>query len=85
MKRTFIPYESNDPNDWGFFIKTDPDVLYSDSTPQNVEWPQMEDPDNWGVSLKSVAHPKGSWFKSLWLRLFGTRLSKKALETVEIV
>lgn len=37
-----------------------------------------------GVSLTSIAHPRGSWWSWLKFKLFAPRLDDAALETMEI-
>ena len=37
-----------------------------------------------GVSLTSVAHPKASWWRSLYFRFFTSKLNEASIETVEV-
>lgn len=38
-----------------------------------------------GVSLTSIAHPRGPWWKSLWLWLFRRDINPHAVETIDHV
>lgn len=37
-----------------------------------------------GITLRSMKHPKGPFFRGLWFRLFPPKISEDSLEVIEV-